>query len=93
MNDFLTRIVKRQRGVLPTVQPRIEPMFAPELNREPGSSVQPVSISALPAEQEQEPGFTEKPSRRVPLRKRAASPVPLQLVSAAAAKMLTAEGE
>jgi hypothetical protein len=84
MKDFLTRIVQRQRGELPTVQPRIEPMFAPESNREPGSSTQPVSIPDLPAVQEQRPVFMEKASRRLSLSERTASFVPLQLVSDAA---------
>ena len=29
MNDFLTRIVQRHRGEVPTVRPRLEPLFAP----------------------------------------------------------------
>lgn len=33
MSDFVTRMVQRQRGELPTVQPRIPSLFAPLTNR------------------------------------------------------------
>lgn len=65
MSDFLTRIVQRQRGELPTIQPRIPPMFAPESKREPEPPVAPAWMSALPAEPPKGPAVSEKAPRRV----------------------------
>ena len=84
MSDFLTRIVQRQRGELPTVQPLTAPIFAPESNRELGPSAEPAWISALPAEREQEPEFAGKPSRRVLPREQAEPGAPALLVPEAA---------
>lgn len=64
MSDFLTRVAQRQRGELPTVQPRILSVFAPAADRQ--NAPMPEAAAAPPPSdaRKPEPVITEKPSRR-----------------------------
>ncbi|MBV6469207.1 MAG: hypothetical protein NBKEAIPA_01096 [Nitrospirae bacterium] len=65
MSDFLTRLIQRQTGSLPTVQPRPRSMFAPATDQ-PGFSIVDESAMAEPAPAEVLRRMPEAPSRVAP---------------------------
>jgi hypothetical protein len=64
VNDFLTRVVKRHRGEVPTVRPRLAPLFAPGVEPAADQLSEEVTWSQPATTRAPEPTSTGTPEHR-----------------------------